>query len=256
MISRNRLRVSGACLALWISLQAVHAATVVTPNSLAAAPGSSLSPAPYSSTSLTFQFQIAAEELTDAAGSFITGLSFRLNEGESPNTSQRTFDDYEITLAQAANPFGSISTVFANNMSDPVLVRDGPLIIPAGAISSGTNPNSFSYTLDIDNYTYTGGDLVGHITYLGNGLAPYLVDAAGTLTGGYGNTPGARFYAQGTTGFQQTTASPNIDFPVVQLTWTPVPEPSEYAMIAGIGLVGFALLRLRLRRSLEGQGQA
>jgi hypothetical protein len=43
--------------------------------------------------------------------------------------------------------------------------------------------------------------------------------------------------------FSPLTAAGNV---TVVYNYTPVPEPHEYAMIAGLGLIGFAAARRRL----------
>jgi len=80
-----------------------------------------------------------------------------------------TWLDYEVTLAQAANPISSMSTVFLANLLNPVLVKNGALSIGANTFSAGGNPNPFGTLVVLDTpYVYQGGDLVMQFTHNGS----------------------------------------------------------------------------------------
>lgn len=119
----------------------VFASTTVVPNSAAGAEGNS-SFYFFGSSARTYQIQIAASHLTDLGiGSQITGLSFRLNGGAATTpTSNLSVSDFEITLAQATNAITSFSTTVADNMTDPVMVRDGAYTFASGSYRGGATP--------------------------------------------------------------------------------------------------------------------
>jgi len=72
-----------------------------------------------------------------------------------------SWSDYEVRLAQAANPITSMSTTFQANLRNPVLVKDGLLSIGANQFSTGANPKISFANARIAGYAYVyqGGDL-------------------------------------------------------------------------------------------------
>jgi hypothetical protein len=113
----------------------------------------------------TFQTQITAAELAMLGlniGDQLTGVRTRLNGGEATGpASAINVTDLEITMAVAANAIGSMSNTFANNMTSPVLVRDGAYTLPANSMPGGNTPNAFGPLIPFDTaYTYQGGDLI------------------------------------------------------------------------------------------------
>jgi len=84
-------------------------------------------------------------------------LRFRVNTNTAVSfpAATVTWSDYEVTLAQAANPISSMSTVFLANLLNPVLVKNGALSIGANNFSAGGNPNSFGTLVVLDTpYVY------------------------------------------------------------------------------------------------------
>lgn len=141
--------------------------SVMTPNFLATAEGSNGLAMPASDT--TAQVIIPASQLLPIdVGSAITGLSLR----QSPSGGSLGFPAtttaltrFDVSIASAANgPLGASDT-FANNIGpDEVIVRSGPLTVPAGAFPySGdfhVNSENAWYVPFTRAYVYTGGDLV------------------------------------------------------------------------------------------------
>lgn len=221
----------------------VRGALVVVPNAAATTEGNSFA----SSVAFTIQTQVAASELTTIPiGSSITGLRWRLEGGAAtaPTPSPVVYSDYEITLAQAANSIGALSSTLANNMVNPQLVRDGGLTIPVNSIAGGANPNSFAFVLTFDTpYTYQGGDLIYMLSRPSPTGSSFNTD--GVTTGlGLGSVVDGRY----TTGFQPTSAA-SVGFFPAELEFTPVPEPATGACLVGLGLAGVALWRRATRVS-------
>jgi len=140
----------------------------------------------------TYQMQFSPDALGGLpAGARIAGLRFRLytNAVVSFPTTNLTWSDYEVTLAQAANPITSLSTNFSANLLNPVLVKDGPLSIPISNFSIGGYPNAFGDFVVLDSqYVYQGGDLVMQFTHTGsNSTNTTFLDAATSAVPGYGS---------------------------------------------------------------------
>src|SRR6266850_1526013 len=74
----------------------------------------------------TYQMQFTPDALGGLpAGARITQLRFRVSTNTAANfpVATVTWSDYEVTLAQAANPISSMSTNFQANLRNPVLVK-------------------------------------------------------------------------------------------------------------------------------------
>ena len=101
-------------------------------------------------------------------------------------------------------------------------------LLPAGTVVFGSASNDNLLPLD-------GNGLGIAIPDFGNTLLMYrpsFFSIVGTDTGWIRPSP--------------------LDFHQATFTYTPVPEPQEYAMIAGASLVGLALWRRRAQRGVQG----
>jgi len=141
--------------------------------------------------SRTYQMQFTPAALEGLSpGARITGLRFRLstNAPVSFPVTVVTWSDYEVRLAQAANPITSMSTNFSPNLLNPVLVKDGPLSVAANNFSFGSSPNPFGDFIVLDvPYVYQGGDLVMHFTHSGSDSTnTTFLDAVSAAVPGYG----------------------------------------------------------------------
>jgi hypothetical protein len=197
----------------------------------------------------TYQMQFTPDALGGLpAGAQIRELRFRLATNSTLNFPAATvnWSDYEVTLAQAANPIASMSTTFAANLLNPVLVKDGALSIGANQFSTGGNPNSFATLLALDTpYRYQGGDLVMHFTHPGSdSTTTTIFDALPSSTPGYGTS----FRALSANAFAATTgtAAPVI---IVEIVFTPsitqtIARTGNQVIINGAGGLAGATYRI------------
>jgi hypothetical protein len=141
----------------------------------------------------TYQMQFSSAALAGLpVGARITELRFRLNTNTVPMsafpTNTVTWSDYEVTLAQAANPISGMSATFGLNMRSPVLVKNGALSLSANSFTTSAGLNPFGSLVVFDTpYVYQGGDLVMLFSHTGSDSASsaYLDDLT-TATPGYG----------------------------------------------------------------------
>ncbi len=142
----------------------------------------------------TVQVQYASGQLGGlAVGEIITGIWMRSDDFNGPGTwppaGGATFSAYDISLSQAANTVATLSTSFSANQVNPVLVRSGPLTIPAGVYTSpAANQIGNFVEIPVKPYVYQGGSLVVTITHTGqNSGSVYFVDGenSGSAVCGY-----------------------------------------------------------------------
>ncbi len=176
-------------------------ATVPSPT-----PGTAVAPAIYAATSgtgglntllrntnapRTYQMQFSAAALGGLpVGARITELRFRLTStavAAFPSNTV-TWSDYDVTLAQAANPIAGMSTTFALNMRSPALVKSGALSLSANTFTASADPNAFASLVVFDTpYVYQGGDLVMLFSHPGSDSTnTAFLDDLSVSTPGYG----------------------------------------------------------------------
>lgn len=164
------------------------------------------------------QFVVGETDMTIPPGTQITGIAWRLRPQETqpwpPIDIQ--WNRYDIEVSTSANPPSSFSTTFAANIGlDNVMVRSGPLTMPALSYPGGASPNAFGYIINFDTpFTYQGGDLLFTIRHGGNinginNFPDYLSSA----------TPGwaQRFFYIDATDSEAEVGIART-FPVIQLT--------------------------------------
>ncbi len=217
------------------------AQTVVVPNANAATAGNgglntvlrdALNPR-------TYQMQIAASELAVVGvGNAITGIQFRLQPSAANATpwppANAAWTNYDITLAQAANAMGAMSTTFAANMLNPQVVRNGGLTIPPNSFPGGAvlpAVNGWGFLINFTNpYTYQGGDLVVYLTHdAGLFTGTRFCDALSTLAPGSGSV----FRALSGTGYNVATGA-FTSFTISQLTYVPAPGTAALLGLGGL----------------------
>jgi hypothetical protein len=181
----------------------------------------------------------------------LLGLSFRLPGSAETTypTENLTFGRYEITLSEpsaaAAAANGLTSDTFAANMSNPQLVRAGPLVIPANSFTdnnTGPGPDGsaeFSYFIPFDTpYVINPGEdlvvLLRHSGYSPAGQTLWNFDSFTYTNGGRVSTAG-------------TDATTGALLPDTVLKYAfVVPEPSGVALL---GVAAVAALRRGRRRA-------
>jgi hypothetical protein len=231
--------VTGCSMLLAAPTQAV---TLVTGGaSLATSEGNTTSSNGFiGSLNLTSQLQIVASDLAAQglqSGDTITGVRTRLESG-GIMTGNRSISDFEITLAQAANALGSMSTTYASNMTAPVLVHDGAFTFLDSQMPEGSTPNAFGQLVSFTTpYTYQGGDLIFMFT------RQAVTGGGGVFTDAH-NGDGTIVRNLNVGSFQATTGSLVSSHAVLQLEFSSVPEPSRAVLLLG-GLLGMALRRRR-----------
>lgn len=133
----------------------------------------------FSSSGQVLQAIYAASELRGLRiGSVITGISYRQSTVGSVGLFPATdfsMSRFDLTLSTSPRAPLAMSDTFANNIgSDAVLVRSGPITIPANAFpsrGSSTTPNDNVWFIQFtEPFVYKGGDL--SVTLRNNGLLP------------------------------------------------------------------------------------
>jgi hypothetical protein len=173
-----------------IAVKLGYTPSVISPNNLAT--GVSFDPWVLSRIpNYTVQFIVPASQLRSMdAGSAITGLSLRRATELSTSTaafppSDVTVPRFDVSISTALNPPALMSNVFGENVDmDNVLVRSGPLTVPANAfpasgIAGAPNDNAWYISFD-RGYVYSGADLC--VTIRGQGV----IDPAGLFEGSEG----------------------------------------------------------------------
>ncbi|HEY5910552.1 MAG TPA: hypothetical protein VJA21_08110 [Verrucomicrobiae bacterium] len=187
----------------------------------------------------TYQMQLTPAALGGLPiGALITELRFRLHTNTTPVTTfpaaNITWPDYEVTLAQAANPIAAMSTDFAANMISPVLVKDGVLSLRSNTFTTSAGLNPFGTLVVFDTpYVYQGGDLVMLFSHPGSDSTstPPFLDSVSSYTPGYGTN----FRALTATSFHAAIGSA-ASLTMAQIVFTypaTVVVPDDFAAAAG-----------------------
>lgn len=184
---RTRLKSLLAVAVLTTSISLTYAQNSVTLPDASVTTGSFLGP--YVNGNRIYQLIIDDSMLTSLNGKYLTSIAFRL-----PNSAtaawpdgDATFSNYEISLSDGVDP-ANRQTTFVNNIVGPqTVVRTGPLVIPAGSLTTASSADPFSFEITFDTpYLYTGTNLIIEIQH---STANYStsVAAAGTSSAGYGS---------------------------------------------------------------------
>lgn len=197
----------------------------------------------------TYQMQFTPDALGGLPiGGRITQLRFRVstNTAASFPADAVTWAEYEVVLAQAANPITSMSTDFQANLLNPVLVRSGVLSLAANTFSAGGNPNSFGTLAALDTpYVYQGGDLVMQFTHTGSdSIGNAFLDGANSSSPGYGTS--FRALSANTFGASSGTAA---SVTIVEIVFTPtitqsIAHTGSQLIVEGAGGLAGATYRM------------
>jgi len=115
--------------------------------------------------SAAYQVVYSAAQMAGVpAGSIITGMQLRLrNSATAPwPTNAITITNYDVRFADSPQTPATMSTTFASNMTDAVLVRSGSMPLAAGAYpggpNSGVQPEAWGPEISFTTpYVYGGG---------------------------------------------------------------------------------------------------
>lgn len=144
---------------------------------------------PTTNSSRVIQLIIDDSQLTALNGKYLTSIAFRLSSTASANwpASTATFPTYEIFLSNGVDPANRQLDFTANIVGTQTQVRAGSLVIPAGAFTSGGNPNDFSFNIVFDTpWLYSGTNLVIEIRHTGSDSTSQISHAASPSSSGYG----------------------------------------------------------------------
>ncbi|MCX8524071.1 T9SS type A sorting domain-containing protein [Chryseobacterium formosus] len=162
--------------------------------------GSFLSP--LANSARTYQMLIDDTQLTPLVGKYLNSISFRLLASASAPwpAADATFSSYQIYLSNGVDPANRQLDFAANITGAQTMVRTGALVIPAGSLTSGGDPNAFSYNILFDSpYLYNGGNLIMEIRHTGSNstsLSTHAVTSTNT-SAGYGTLFSACWQASG-----------------------------------------------------------
>lgn len=155
---------------------------------------------PFGNSARHLQLLIDDTMLTSLVGKNLTSISFRLPAStiDSWPATALTMSDFKILLSDSVEPGAKQLDFAANVVGTQTQVRSGSLLIPAGALTIGSNPNNFSFKITFNNaWQYTGGNLLIEILHSGTGISSRTVQAASTTSPGYGTLYSAIWQSTG-----------------------------------------------------------
>jgi len=192
----------------------------VAPNAFATTATTGTFLGPYSNAARTYQLLIASSQLTNLTGKYLNSLAFRILPTASASwpTADVTVSDYDIYLSGSVDPANRSLTFASNVVGTQTQVRSGSLTIPANSVTTGGNPNAFSFYINFTTqYLYTGGNLlieIRHPAFTGTSISTESVLASGAPGNGYGVTVSACWTGSYNTG---ATSGSQGNFSVVSL---------------------------------------
>ena len=249
----RRLLVFAAIALLGAAAPSFAQSTVVLPNTAATLEGNLAAGTMggvLGTEAFTNQFLYTSSLLTTVpSGSRITGFRVRVDGSATAGTYPRNpmiWDNYDVTLAQAATTVSTMSGTVAANMTNPQRVRSGSLTINADSFSAnGAGPNAFGPLIVFGTpYVYQGGDLVFLVSHsaissiTGFPSSGFSLDAT---SAGFGST----FTQRSALGYNATTVNVTTGVAVIQLEFasptTTAPDPGSLALLAlgSSGLLGW-----------------
>jgi len=155
---------------------------------------------PFGNAARQLQLLIDDSVLTSLVGKNLTSISFRLPASTAASwpAAELTMADFKIFLSDSVEPGDKQLDFAANVVGTQTQVRSGSLLIPAGALTIGSDPNAFSFKITFNNsWLYTGGNLLIEIRHSGTGISSRSVQAASTSSAGYGTLYSAVWQSTG-----------------------------------------------------------
>lgn len=155
---------------------------------------------PFGNSARKLQLIIDDTLLTTLTGKNLTSISFRLpaNTAGSWPINELIMSAFDIYLSNSVEPADRQLDFAANVVGTQTQVRSGNLVIPAGALTVGSNPNDFSFKINFTGpWEYSGGNLLIEIQHSGTGISSKTVQAAPTTSTGYGTLYSALWQSTG-----------------------------------------------------------
>lgn len=155
---------------------------------------------PFGNAARQLQLLIDDSVLTSLVGKNLTSISFRLPASTATSwpATELTMSDFKIFLSDSVEPGDKQLDFAANVVGTQTQVRSGSLLIPAGALTIGSDPNAFSFKITFNSaWLYTGGNLLIEIRHSGTGISSRSVQAASTSSAGYGTLYSAVWQSTG-----------------------------------------------------------
>ncbi len=155
---------------------------------------------PFGNAARQLQFIMDDTILTSLVGKNLTSISFRLPAStvESWPLNALTMSSFEIYLSDSVEPADRQLNFAANVVGPQTKVRTSSLLIPAGALTVGSNPNAFSFKIPFNSsWQYNGGNLLLEIRHSGTGISSRSVHAVPTSSAGYGTLYSALWQSTG-----------------------------------------------------------
>ncbi len=264
---RNLLRSLCVSAGLLLGTSAMAQVSVTVPNSNLT--GAFLGP--LANTQRTYQMIIDDTLLTTLNGKYINSISFRLPASVSNNlpVNTTTYSSYEVWLSDGVDPVNRQLNFASNVVGTQTMARSGTLVIPAGAFTTGANPNAFSFQIMMDTpWLYNGTNLVIEIRHTGSDGSSASMQAASVSSTGYGTEytacwQGTGNVSQGNFTYVQINALDNLGVHSVEidpeLTVYPNPAKDEifvksnraYKSAEVVNYLGQTVLRRDLKENSE-----
>lgn len=227
-----------------------NAATIVAPNGYDIAEGNSANRLPFHNFTGRYQQAYAASELPSGLLS-ITEIAFRTDAGPAAQNWLNTMD-FTVHLSTSANPVGSLSTTFADNIgADDTLVFTATNAAFSGTNAGGAGPNAFDLILTLDApflYNPASGDLLMEVLMETNTkLLPVddfsYLDAVASVNGQFDVGLQRVWDSSGVNALTGSTDDHGYGL-VTRFTYDVVPEPGTGLLLMA-GLLAFAAHRRR-----------
>ncbi len=227
------------------------AATIVAPNGYESTEGNSSGSFPFNNFTGRYQQAYGASEFV-ASPISITEIAFRTDAPAGETWASEM--SFTLHLSTSANPVGSLSTTFADNIGvDDTLVYTASAQLFGGSSAGAPGPNAFDLILTLDTpFTYdpTSGDLLLEVLMdtQTNLLPPasftYL-DAVQSTTGQF-DVGLQRVWNSGGDPSAVTGSTDLHGYGLVtRFTYDVVPEPGTGLLLVA-GLLGLAAQRRRV----------